>query len=178
MFYVILYSILFFIFNTSIYGDTNENRYFLYEIIEKGNKEELKDMIQKNKTDINEKDSIYGYNLLSYSLLNSNYEIAEFLQKLGGTVSKDAFFLYFGDYVANLKKINIEEILYFSYPEKYNYDSENQNIVDGLPYIYTQIVLYILNEPFETLDEFYQTYAYFYRLMEKKPSTTLWKITY
>lgn len=168
MFYVILYSILFFVFNTAIYSSNTDNRYFLYETIEKGNVEELKTLIQKENTDINEKDSIYGYNLLSYSLLESNYEMAELLKQLGGIVSKDTFFLYYGDYLGSLRKINIEEILYFSYPEKYNYDSENQNIVDGLPYIYTQIVLYLLDEPIETLNEFYHSYGYFYNLMGKE----------
>lgn len=170
MFYVILSFIFFFSFNQCAFAINSENRYTLYKMIDENNIKKLKPFLETmpETFDINYIDKIYDYNLFSYSLLKSKYKSTKLLKDFGGQVSKNTFLLYLGNYFIYLNKTNINEILYFAYPETYNYDSRTQNYIDGMPFIYTQIILYLLDNPIDTMESLFDSSWYIYKLMGKE----------
>ncbi len=144
--------------------DRKEVESIYYELIEQNNELILKDKL-KDLENINGVNKFHGYNLLSYAFINSKYNLIPTLKESGGQIDSKSVGSFKGQYIRYLNEINIKELVAFGYPSIYNFKNESERAIDGLPFVYMQMVLYMLENPFDTFENFYDSYSFLLRTL-------------
>lgn len=137
-----------------------------YELVEQNNEVIFKDKI-KSLENINGINQFHKYNILSFAFINSAYNLIPYIRENGGKIDSKPVGSFKGQYIRYLNEINIKELVAFGYPGIYNFSNENERVIDGLPFIYMQMVLYMLENPFDTFENFYDSYSFVMRTLGK-----------
>ncbi len=147
-----------------IFQGEQEIESIYYELIEQNNESILKDSL-KDLGNINGVNKFYGYNILSYAFINSKYNLISMIKEKGGEIDSKPVGSFKGQYIRYLNRVNVKELIAFGYPSLYNFVNESERAVDGLPFIYMQIVLYMLENSFDTFENFYDSYSFLARTL-------------